>query len=315
VDNVDNGGSGVECTEDGICKVSLCLNGYHIAPNLQSCEENTDTACAALDSSDVKNCLTDMAEGTGVCTNGKCILKQCSGDKHVYENICEPNDNENCGEHGIKCNADEIKNGKTFSCSGGTCKVTACADNYHIYNNTCEVNSIENCGQHGTNCKNEITGGTGACQNGKCVATSCDSKYHLYNNKCESDSASNCGKHGTVCSDPTPSCKDKLCVVEKCTSKNLNKKCAEDSVCHRVGTGTPTCRAQSYINKHCFAGDDGIKDELNSVNCKNYTGKDRGATGICVYQGGERPFTCECNSSGKRFELVESGGYKIWKCH
>ncbi|MBQ9394399.1 MAG: hypothetical protein IJU23_02640 [Proteobacteria bacterium] len=87
----------VECdTNAGACYIVSCNNGYHLAPDKQSCEINTSTSCGANNSTQTTSC----SELQNTCNNGKCecpggkklnfdgnncVIPACSGIPGVYE--------------------------------------------------------------------------------------------------------------------------------------------------------------------------------------------------------------------------------------
>ena len=83
-------------TNKGTCYVSSCNNGYHIGPDKQTCEQNTNTSCGANNSTQTTSCTepqTACNNGKCECPDGKklnydgnnCVIPACAGIPGVYD--------------------------------------------------------------------------------------------------------------------------------------------------------------------------------------------------------------------------------------
>ncbi|MBR4985928.1 MAG: hypothetical protein IKY83_09330 [Proteobacteria bacterium] len=264
------------------CGVLSCEEGYVISENCTSsscgepgehtcveltCKENEHIYMGACEPDSVENCgahdrTCTVEHGTPNCVNKTCGVESCDEgyapnfghcdekdavcdfDAHPYQGACEPDDAENCGEHGAKCEG--ITNGFPI-CSRKDCYVE-CNAGYHKYEDgntiVCEADSLEHCGSHDYNCENvlsniEIGTGNSKCESGACIAlrcqagyhvdkrgrcekdaTECQQDYHFYNNGCEPDDDENCGEHGKLCRDDHGFnvCWERACMSTSCES-------------------------------------------------------------------------------------------------
>ena len=192
------------------CKSGYCLNGGGCVEG-----EANNNACG-ISGSACKKCT-----GNDICKNGNCIPNtlNCSGNQHVFENSCEPDDTDNCGSHGNKCSGIAYANG--YVCESKTCKPKACLGDYHVYQTICEPNSLTNCGSHDVSCSTLSVKFSSAvtCTNtkGVCRATGCKDGYTLNAN------------NGTCVS----FCPEKMFYCSK-----------DKSCCYKVNCGTPCMMQQ-----------------------------------------------------------------------
>ena len=198
------------CTDK--CAKENAMNCHSVCVDIQN-DPNNCGAC------DLKCTFTNAI--TTACTEAECIVARCAEDFHIFDNTCESNTTEHCGNHDQKCQT--IAGAASMACKNAQCIAASCSSGYHLYNNSCEINSVSNCGKHGSNCtKSNAT--SVSCSSGTCQATKCKSGYHIYGNNCEAHSVSNCGKHGTTCTtskvsySTSVSCSSGTCKATKCKS-------------------------------------------------------------------------------------------------
>ena len=252
----------VSCNND-VEKCGICVNGT------KHCEDRMLLTCANGRWQNAVECDAAL-----VCSENSCVA--CSADSHVYGNICEKHDLNNCNAHGSKCDASVQSNGTAFNCEDGTCKATACASGYHLYNGGCEKDDVNNCAAHGKKCDAGVyPGGTGFnCNTGTCNVTSCGSAYHLYGNSCEKNDENNCGLHGTKCNASVIpngtkfSCDTGVCTVTGCTGGYQVKN-----------NGCAVCNAnrEVYVARDTKA-DNGVTIPMDSKITVHYKRKDGNKT-------------------------------------
>ncbi len=233
--NVENWSNGY-CIE-GSCVPTYCKSKYHAedgacVPNTDglkcsggheyqgACEENTLDNCGkhgfscekyiegwksgSCDSAHANApCIPDACADGYALENNKCVLvAKCSKKQHIYNNECEANDTENCGEHGYKC-AEHIVGWQSGVCASGQCVLETCVEGsraedgvcivescpagHHIYDNTCEPDTIENCGEHGAACTESEGVSEMACEDAKCKVASCKEGWHISDDQCAED--------------------------------------------------------------------------------------------------------------------------------
>ena len=220
------------CPYKFVCKATACQDGYelegsecvlklncnsaqHIYNN--TCEPNNLSNCGAHgyvckdNVDDWKNgscqageCIISECIDGKELKNGKCVNKttKCKENQHQYQNSCENDSIENCGEHGKSC-IDTIHGWNDGSCTNGLCTLKSCISGMHINNNKCVENTIQ-----------------------------CDNNQHEYEDACENDSIENCGEHGNKCTDikgwKDGSCSDGVCNATECTDdmKIIDGKCS-----------------------------------------------------------------------------------------
>ena len=124
----------VSCNND-IENCGVCKNGAEL------CENNVTKTCENGSWQNPVECnagiLPHGSEFACDTNNSKCVIKACESGYHLNEdeNVCEKNDVNNCGAHGVKCDAGVWANGTAFNCDDGTCRVTACAGGYQPNSN------------------------------------------------------------------------------------------------------------------------------------------------------------------------------------
>lgn len=175
--------------DEGICKISECQAGYHIAPDQLACTANSNTECAPVTSSNTVNCenepLTKFCNPSGECAcdaEGKlalnfdktnCIIAKCATFTGAKESTCNNDSSYRCipttcvkGYHANgSCNSgwgactpqcskssecSSFEGWKSGTCNSGNCVATSCKDGYRFEHNVCL--SIQSC--CGSDCKN-----------------------------------------------------------------------------------------------------------------------------------------------------------------
>lgn len=207
--------SSATCSEDGVCQILECLNGFHKKNNADgsvSCEENTSEVCGKGNSTEIMNCNTFFANSAETeCYNGECKLVSCSAGYHLKGNEtqseCEKNTNQLCGKVNsfLTYDCTIISNSNKTCNNSGSC---SCKNGY-----TLKLNSFD-----GTPyCVTEMYCGNTACHNsngwlngncsygGDCRAKKCQKGYYLESNQCFENTDDACGLSGY--SGYTVSCK------------------------------------------------------------------------------------------------------------
>ena len=261
------------CSNDGHWLTSYCTNGCD-----KSGKRCADSAYSC--GSSQTNCLREN-EGwkEASCDDGVCVLKTCTNFYHKASDLgsgtekCEINSNENCGEHGRKCESNEVCNIEMGSCGCNSNGYMVC-DKECVNTN----NDTSNCGGCGRKCdaltSSNKTFSTVYCENAECTYR-CNDGYHDYEGSCEADSLANCGEHGNSCKKPEGAL-DVKCDKGKC----LPTACKSGYIL----TGS------SCLETNCADGD---------VKCDN--NNETGYLYLC-YQGTflEKPISCSsvsCNST------------------
>ena len=93
-------GDNVSCNSSGTA-CGVCVNGAI------QCDGRTPQTCTDGAWVSSSECASDK-----ICDAGSCV--SCDAGTHVYDNGCEPDDNDNCGAHENACDADKL-------CVDGSC--------------------------------------------------------------------------------------------------------------------------------------------------------------------------------------------------
>ncbi|GEM_PF-3374866 len=122
-----------QCTADGNCVVSACVDGYHLADG--ACIEDDADNCGEAGNR-CANLIEHWAEGQ--CIDKKCIVTSCEGAYHPYaeENICEEDSVEHCGTHENNC-SQSIDGWNGGTCEEHVCLVNACIEPMQVVENAC----------------------------------------------------------------------------------------------------------------------------------------------------------------------------------
>ena len=326
-DSLNCGEKGLECEEGQVCSEGKCAD--ECSKSEVRCESETGILCVIpetnplfCDADQDCNGYTRCDTNSETCSNGRC---KCRNDHHPNGDTCEPNDNENCGAHGIACTSDKVRNSKTASCSpDGICDAASCVTGYHVYNGRCEPNSDEHCGNHGKSCDNKsviASKNTSCTETGECKATECIPGYHVYNGGCEKDDIDNCGEHEKACTkdlvmgSETVSCDTGACLPTSCDSSHLlkdtvcvDKICTEEEIiCVNDGTNgiLQKCQNNSWTiydacenNYSCNAEGTGCGECINSTKkCTNENQTELGYTYTCTKGSWGTGTKCSSNYS------------------
>ena len=91
---------------------------------------------------------------TRACKDGKCQASviSCEQDEHLYENECEKDSLENCGEHGVKCSGGQCVNGRCQTVCNGVMHDT--------------LADLDHCGECNHRCDNGLMCDKGECKLG-----------------------------------------------------------------------------------------------------------------------------------------------------
>ena len=158
----------------------------------------------------------ETCKDTQTCTQGRCRTTTCEPDEHRYNDICEKDSLEHCGEHNFACSS-KVAGWKSGTCEEHQCKPSECLEGKHLYQDTCEDDSAANCGAHDVQCSKQIVGWSdGICVQGACQVSTCQNGLHLYENTCETDDTENCGNHGVKCSAVVSGWETGTCLQSEC---------------------------------------------------------------------------------------------------
>ncbi len=231
----------------GSCEVKCNNSDYDICTN--ECVD-TDT--------DTDNCgecgnVCDIAHATShECYNGTCYPEDCVSGYHVYIDMCEDDNENNCGAHGQKCNSSIIAHGTAFDCETGVCKATACENGFNLtssgtceeitcmannclVNGECVSNNADHCYSAGCGACNLANATEHSCNSGTCCATGCISGFHVYDCACVQDE---CSGSETTCSNNS----SQIGQVRECSGGVLGTATSCDSVsCNSEGTDCGSC--------------------------------------------------------------------------
>ena len=219
-----------KCNSGFGCIINKCMDGYH---------KSTEGVEACVES-DADNCgpqeivCSQEIEGwkSGRCENSRCVANACKDDYHLYNDGCEKNSTEHCGDHEIRCNIAHAEN----SCEEGECKFK-CDKDYKPKGNICVSSSAESCGSSGLNCADEIDGWVdGTCNGGVCHATECDNQHYPSGGDCVKSDDNHCGSASNDCvtAHGTRKCQNNSCVMIGCDDNyhvnSTNNGCSENSL-------------------------------------------------------------------------------------
>ncbi len=239
----------------GSCQLTACMDNHHINEN--TCEADSETACGV----EAKDCTADAWWDGGDCIDGKCIPNACKGDYHLAQNElgknwCEPNNDLNCGEHGLECTGGQ-------QCVGGRCLGNTICDG--VLRNT--LIELDHCGDCSHRCDDSLICDQGQCKLGNGTAYCSGTKVTM----------------GTIdrCSSCTDKCADgKICQNNACVAGagmtycsgatidtrinidhcgDCNHKCGEGLICSEG-----TCKAGNGL---MYCHDVKITSTNDSANC------------------------------------------------
>lgn len=245
----DHCGSAEGCVPGTFCSQGQCKS---------ACNEPIETTCAntaanskycanlSVSMTDCGDCGAPCAPASipnsliVKCENG-CKAERCENGYHVYNDACEPDDVDNCGSHGIACDALNAKNTCELNAKGKYACAKTCNDEHHAdENGNCVRDTTESCGSGKINCKMLVGWSMGECTKGKCVAAQCN-KEVAYNDNgtCVQNDNGNCGTKGNRCDG-----------AYICRSGECSDNCGTQKLC----PGTPDyCADISISNSDCGA--------------------------------------------------------------
>ena len=157
-DTVDHWGKGLcfekscvvmECSDDfeptragDACKCDPqskhVWNNRCVASSLEHCGSH-DNACAKTVGWKEGECKANQCVATK-CADGFTLDEtthtcKCGANQHVWENRCEDESLENCGEHGVRCA--DVENWVDGTCTDRQCVPSECADGFVPLENAC----------------------------------------------------------------------------------------------------------------------------------------------------------------------------------
>ncbi|GEM_PF-6230776 len=254
-----------------------CQENEHIDEGV--CQKDTLEQCGSTDN----NCTWQKGWKKGICAEGKCVATdckdgyviksgkctastpdlECEENEHVYENQCENNTLNHCGDHDNACS--EIEGWGSGLCNKGECVVTECADGYelkgnkcsretspsdldcpkatHPFESSCENDSLSHCGMHGNACATLEGWKDGLCLNGACFVTECQDGYVISDGKCTPN----------VTVPPAPECGEGTHVYEgECEEDTIDNCGTHGIICANIdGWSTGTCTHQKCVATSC----------------------------------------------------------------
>ena len=245
-----------DCTElagwaDGYCMNGLC-QATECEPPYQMRTDNIDgeNIATCVNDSEVNSCGSDKTDCTttvegwveGECRERRCIVTRCIDGQHPYttseESICELNDNDNCGEHAVPCQASSVTASTAAECTNsGECVATSCETGYHLYEGSCEKDDNINCGSHGTACTKDMFewSETVSCDTGECIIISCDNNHILNGTVCIDK---NCTNDATKCMNANTTGKIYKCINNEWVE---NRICTDNNSCNDTNTDCGVC--------------------------------------------------------------------------
>ncbi|MBQ9817939.1 MAG: hypothetical protein IJM59_10825 [Proteobacteria bacterium] len=211
------------CSSAGSCTVSNCKSGFHLNSAKTACAANSDTACAATNSSSTVNCNTTIGNSTATkcSTSGTCQVTKCATNYHINSSAqtgCVANSNTNCASVTSYSPTDCTKTFKTI-CTNGAC---TCASGVENYDKTACVYY---------KCKNYP--GVKEAKSGytRCFPTKCETGYSLFPG------------------DAWASCRPTTSVVSSCSA--LGYKYEHNNICCGCSN---TCSGSGCSNSGCNDG-------------------------------------------------------------
>ncbi|GEM_PF-1198425 len=284
------------CNEElGTCVITSCEPKSHIYEEKEICEEDTAEHCGVH----AHSCWIEHAVDVDCLWNEEeqfayCVTKECEDGYHLTDDlenpdgpqICEKDDEDNCGEHGKKCqdNAHCVKKEEGYICECDS----AFTDCGGVCINDFDTNR-EHCGGCGVICKDDLV-----CEGGKCICLFKDCGGSCI------DTSSNklhCGDCNKPCDD------DKTCESGSCVCgigmTQCNGTCVDtssnDTYCGNCSTQCATdrtCSGGVCVCKSGLTDCGGICVDTNSNSahcgaCSNGCASDRTCSGgECVCKGG-----------------------------
>ncbi len=242
---------------DGLGKTAQ----YYCGQPIHSCRTNSDCNMPGWEE--------------GVCDNGKCAVKKCAPNYHLYANGCEYDTVDNCGSHNVQCSMPE--HARAMNCIQGKCGIQVCEEGYVpsvlltcVKKENAIYDTVDQCGslEAGVISRCSTFPGwiDGDCQNFRCVASQCKDGYKIAGANDDisvppciliSDTEERCGTPETggvyncktLAGWKTGSCTNNKCVASECmpgyripsaTEPDSASPCViAESVTHCGGTIAP----------------------------------------------------------------------------
>ena len=201
---------GLGCNDDSsgaAGDVGQCPTGQHVYETICELDDMQNCGGHGIACTSDQHCLNGGCQSNGNDPNPGETTLNCQAGQHVYGDVCEPDDMQNCGGHGIACSSDQ-------QCLNGSCQPKGsdpnteevnCQVGQHVYGDVCEPDDMQNCGGHGIACASDQQCLNGSCQpkgndpNPGETPVDCPAGQHAYGDSCEPDDMQNCGGHGVSC--------------------------------------------------------------------------------------------------------------------
>jgi len=234
------------CGNDGLC----CLNAECHLGNCRSCAPAGEACSSGTQCCDGGTCTNGICTGgfgtqctdSAGCTEGECLNYTCrcpSGDR-ICNGVCTPNDEQNCGNCGITCDAGEI-------CYLNQCQCDPQSNTPDSCGGECVDTQTDE--RHCGFCNRQCLTGNKECIGGACT---CGPGLTECNGTCYDTDTSqqHCGGCNTLCNPGTEVCNGGSCV------------CAPDytdcsGVCRNLDTDRNACGACGNTcngNRICVGG-------------------------------------------------------------
>ena len=271
----------------------------------------------------------------GQCFNHNCIATACLQDYHLYQNACEPDDENHCGKQTTNC-SELIQGYATGECVEKECYVRTCVDGYHLDNpnNRCVADTNDCCGTSCSRCTSPRVCSKGACE-AQCEAplTKCNNECHNYSNDID-----HCGGGNNSCTtakvdySTDVTCTDSTCKATSCQYGYhvWNGQCEKDTVDNCGAHGTQ-CNVGNVTEATCSEGVcqatacksgyhiyNNACERDTTTNCGRYGTKCNIADAMNACIGGECTFVCNSDyhtySNACEADSIENCGSHGNKC-
>ncbi len=190
------------------------------------------------------------------CTCNEPTTPQCPENQHVFEDSCEPDSLDHCGDHDNAC-ASSITGWGTGNCTNGACVISTCADKFHFFSNICEADNVHTCGSHDIACTAKDGIKSIDCVNGECLIESCSDNFHLYEGNCIADTNTCCGENCDQCEES-----GKLCSLGSCVLNCQGSQVVCGAECIDTTSHVNHC---GHCETDCTANKPSHADEMRCV--------------------------------------------------
>ena len=245
-DDLNNCGShGNKCSDQPGWVSGTC----DMVNNQQECSNDEDCSGGVCMENECfkTECVASECESIYEITAGKCVPRtNCDPGEHLYQNQCEPDSVDNCGEHNKQCK-NVIRGWETGTCTEQTCIPSSCLTGYHLSEGTCVQDSSTACGEPPVSCALGQLCSNGSCnddcdpglirciqsdQTFVCIDPQTDNTYCGANTQCQNYTTCGTGQD----------CKEGLCTQTSCAN-NQETICTVDQ--------TPLCVNLYTDAQHC----------------------------------------------------------------